>query len=138
MQAKERDYVYKPKHSTSINTSSRYLRFKENDALVYPQFLQFFTNLRYLVRHSPIYQDNIALFCRCCNQGTGLNFGANTIWAYEKGDKITAQYNWLFAIARFLNQDVYEMLTVDLATRDASNGVIHPEVRNKYKPKKIV
>lgn len=94
--------------------SETYIKYKSNDELIYPEFLQFFTNLRYVVGKD---FKSFAEFSRLISLA-GLRVTHNTVSGYEKGFFKVVQYNWLFFVARFVGQNVHVMLTVDLRERD--------------------
>lgn len=97
------------------NNPERYILLSKCNEMVYPEFVCYFKNLKYVVLNNYV---SFAAFSRLLFASTGLIISHHRVYGYEKGYFKTVQYNYLFGIARFLGQDVHVMLTVDLRERD--------------------
>lgn len=94
----------------------RYSTFEEFDKVyVYPEFLMFFSNVRYLVKKR---FKSFKQFEREIYAGLHIVLSDSVCAGYQSGYHKSAQYNWLMKIAGFLNQNIHEMLTVNLWDRD--------------------
>ena len=112
MNVKERNY---PKSMGFNKTAVNYSNFQHVDSVCYPEYLLFFSNLRYLVglRFASFNE-----FTRLLYAAYGVRVLDSRVAGYEKGFYKTAQYNWLKAIAVFLGADVHEMMQVSFKDRD--------------------
>lgn len=105
-------------HNSPVLTerSIFYSSFVEFDKVyVYPEFVQFFSNVRYLVS---LKYKSFAEFSRAFRSEFGIKLTDSCVAGYEKGYHKTAQYNWLVKIARFLGYSAVDMLSVSFRERD--------------------
>jgi hypothetical protein len=113
---KQRDYHPKPHLS---NSKTFVTKFAHSHGLVYPQFICFFNNLKYLVKLKYKYFSH---FSRAIKSARSVTITDRTVNAYLTGYFQTAQINWLALIADFMGESLTDMLTVDFSERDANKA----------------
>jgi len=113
MRISQRDYSSKPVLS---DAASFYSNYRSIGDVCYPEFLQFFTNLRYLVGFK---YKSFSEFSRLIYASYHITVSNARVAGYEKGYYKVASYNWLKTISLFLGVDVHEMMTISFRERDA-------------------